>query len=247
MKGLPSRVVPRFFAPGQLSLGVEIDLPERAARHCAVLRLRRGAAVALFNGEGGEFSAELTRITRGAARAYLISRQAPERESPLVIALAQCVPSGDRMDATLQKSTELGVSRIVPIASERSIVRLSSDRADRRVAHWRNVVIAACEQCGRNRVPEIGAIIGFDGFLGQAATDELRLLLAPDADRDLKQLEPPRKVTLLVGPEGGFAPEERQRAETRGFIPVRFGPRVLRTETAPLAAIAAMQVLWGDC
>jgi 16S rRNA (uracil1498-N3)-methyltransferase len=246
MKGFPSSV-PRFFAPVQLSLDAEIDLPERVARHCGVLRLRRGDAITLFNGEGGEFSAELTRVSRGDARAHVISRQTPERESPLVIALAQCVPSGDRMDATLQKSTELGVSRIVPIASERSIVRLSSDRADRRVAHWRNVVIAACEQCGRNRVPEIGAIIGFDGFLGQAATDELRLLLAPDADRDLKQLEPPRKVTLLVGPEGGFAPEERQRAETRGFIPVRFGPRVLRTETAPLAAIAAMQVLWGDC
>src|SRR5438093_12626757 len=176
MKGPPSSV-PRFFAPGQFSLGAEIDLPERAARHCAVLRLRRGDAVVLFNGEGGEFSAELTRITRGAARAYLISRQAPERESPLAIALAQCVSSGDRMDATLQKSTELGVSKIVPIASERSIVKLSSDRADKRVAHWRNVVIAACEQCGRNRVPEIGAIIGFDEFLGQAAADELRLLV----------------------------------------------------------------------
>ena len=151
------------------------------------------------------------------------------------------------MDATLQKSTELGVSRIVPITSERSVVRLSSDRADRRVAHWRNVVIAACEQCGRNRVPEVAAIIDFDGFLGQAAADGLRLLLAPDADRDLKRLEPPGKVTLLVGPEGGLAPEERQRAERRGFVPVRFGPRVLRTETAPLAAIAAMQALWGDC
>ena len=231
----------------QLSLGAEIDLPERVARHCAVLRLRRGDAVVLFNGEGGEFSAELTRVSRRDARAHVISRQTSERESPLVIALAQCVSSGDRMDATLQKSTELGVSRIVPIASERSVMRLSSDRADRRVAHWRNVVIAACEQCGRNHVPEVAAIIDFDGFLGQAAADGLRLLLAPDADRDLKRLEPPGKVTLLVGPEGGLAPEERQRAERSGFIPVRFGPRVLRTETAPLAAIAAMQALWGDC
>jgi len=246
MKGLPS-CVPRFFAPVQLSLGAEIDLPERVARHCAVLRLRRGDAVVVFNGEGGEFSAELTRVSRRDARAHVISRQTSERESPLVIALAQCVSSGDRMDATLQKSTELGVSRIVPITSERSVVRLSSDRADRRVAHWRNVVIAACEQCGRNRVPEVAAIIDFDGFLGQAAADGLRLLLAPDADRDLKRLEPPGKVTLLVGPEGGLAPEERQRAERRGFVPVRFGPRVLRTETAPLAAIAAMQALWGDC
>ena len=151
------------------------------------------------------------------------------------------------MDATLQKSTELGVSRIVPIASERSIVKLSSDRADRRVTHWRNVVIAACEQCGRNHVPEVAAIIDLDAFLDQADGDGLRLLLTPDADRSLKQLEPPSKVTLLVGPEGGLATEERQRAEKRGFLPVRFGPRVLRTETAPLATIAAMQALWGDC
>ena len=151
------------------------------------------------------------------------------------------------MDATLRKSTELGVSRILPIASERSVVRLSSDRADKRVAHWRNVVIAACEQCGRNHVPEVAAIIDFAAFLSRAASDGLRLLLTPDADRDLKQLEPPSRVTLLVGPEGGLAPEERQRAEKKGFVPVRFGPRVLRTETAPLATIAAMQALWGDC
>jgi 16S rRNA (uracil1498-N3)-methyltransferase len=247
MKGLPSRVVPRFFAPVPLSLGAEIDLPERVARHCAVLRLRRGDAVVVFNGEGGEFSAELTRVSRGDSRACVISKQTPERESPLAIALAQCVSSGDRMDATLQKSTELGVSRIVPIASERSIVKLSSDRADRRVTHWRNVVIAACEQCGRNHVPEVAAIIDLDAFLDQADGDGLRLLLTPDADRSLKQLEPPSKLTLLVGPEGGLAPEERQRAEKRGFLPVRFGPRVLRTETAPLATIAAMQALWGDC
>ncbi len=231
----------------RLSPGAEIELPERVARHCAVLRLRRGDAVILFNGEGGEFSAELMRVSRSDVRACVISMRTPERESPLAIALAQCVSSGDRMDTTLQKATELGVSRIVPIASERSVVRLSSDRADRRVDHWRNVVIAACEQCGRNHVPEVTSITDFAAFLSGAAGDGLRLLLAPGSDRDLKQLEPTREVTLLVGPEGGLAPEERERAETSGFVPVRFGPRVLRTETAPLAAIAAMQVLWGDC
>ena len=247
MKSFASRVVPRFFAPVHLSPDSETDLPERVARHCAVLRLRRGDPVVLFNGEGGEFSAELTRVSRGDASARVISRQTPERESPIAIALAQCVSSGDRMDATLQKSTELGVSRIVPIASERSVVSLSRDRADRRVTHWRNVVIAACEQCGRNHVPEVTAIIDFPAFLSQEAGNGLRLLLAPDAERDLKQLEPPNRVTLLVGPEGGLAPEERQRAEESGFVPVRFGPRVLRTETASLATIAAMQALWGDC
>src|SRR6266568_633325 len=196
MKTCAIRLAPRFFAPVELSPGAEIELPERAARHCAVLRLRCGDAVTVFNGEGGEFAAELTRASRKSAR---------------------------------------------------SVVRLSSDRADRRVAHWRNVVVAACEQCGRNRVPEIAAITDLATFLGGAGGKGMRLLLAPDADRDLKHLEPPQALTLLVGPEGGLASEERRRAETSGFVPVRFGPRVLRTETAPLAAIAAMQALWGDC
>src|SRR3989454_10312142 len=187
MKHIANRVAPRFFAPVELSLGIEIELPERAARHCAVLRLRRGETVVLFNGEGGEFTAELTRVSSDNTHAHVISRQPVERESPLAIALAQCVSSGDRMDITLQKSTELGVSRIVPTASERSVVRLSSDRADRRVSHWRNVVIAACEQCGRNHVPEVAAIIDFVAFVSRTTSDGLRLLLAPDADRDLKQ------------------------------------------------------------
>jgi 16S rRNA (uracil1498-N3)-methyltransferase len=203
--------------------------------------------VVVFNGEGGEFSAELTRVSRDDVRARLISKQGVERESPLAITLAQCLSSSDRMDITLQKSTELGVSRIVPIASERSVVRLSNERADRRVAHWRNVLVAACEQCGRNRVPEIDAITDFADFLGVPSGEGIRLLLAPDANRDLRDLEPSRAVVLLVGPEGGLAPEERRQAETRGFVPIRFGPRILRTETAPLAAIAAMQALWGDC
>src|SRR5258708_1589544 len=247
MKTSATRPVPRLFAPVELSPGAEIELPERAARHCAVLRLRRGETVILFNGEGGEFTAELTRVSRDNARAVVVSRQAVERESPLAVVLAQCISSRDRMDVTLQKSTELGVSRIVPIASERSVVKLSSDRADRRVAHWRNVVVAACEQCGRNRVPEIAAITDLATFLSGAGRQSMRTLLAPDADRDLKHLEPPRAVTLLVGPEGGLTLGERRDAGTSGFEPVRFGPRVLRTETAPLAAIAAMQALWGDC
>ena len=247
MKHIADRVAPRFFAPVKLSPGVEIELPERAARHCAVLRLRRGETVILFNGEGGEFTAELTRVSRDNTHAQVTSRRPVERESPLAIALAQCVSSGDRMDITLQKSTELGVARIVPITSNRSVVRLSSDRAVRRVEHWRNVVIAACEQCGRNRVPEVAAITDLDTFLAEAGNDRLRLLLAPNASQDMKHLGPARAVTLLVGPEGGLTHEERRRAEGSGFVPVRFGPRVLRTETAPLAAIAAMQALWGDC
>lgn len=238
---------PRLFAPVDLTLGAEIGLTDRAARHLAVLRLRRGDAITLFNGQGAEFAAELTRVAAREVLARVLSRHNSERESPLSIVLAQCVSSGDRMDMAVQKSTELGVSKIVPIASERSIVKLSRNRAEKRVAHWRNVVIAACEQCGRNRIPEVTTITGISDFFDRGAGDGLRLLLAPDAGRNLKQLAPPHEVTLLVGPEGGLTAREREDAERAGFVPVRFGPRVLRTETAPLAVVAAMQTLWGDC
>jgi 16S rRNA (uracil1498-N3)-methyltransferase len=242
-----SSAAPRFFVPFPLASGAEVELPERAARHVAVLRLARGDAITLFNGSGGEHAAELTRVSRDTAHARIGKNKPMERESPLAITLAQCVSSGDRMDLTLQKATELGVRRIVPLASERSIVRLSRERADRRISHWRGVVTAACEQSGRNRVPEVATITELDAFLAAPAGDELRLILAPDATRDLKAFPPARAVSLLVGSEGGLSPSERSRAEAKGYAPVRFGPRVLRTETAPLAAIAAMQVLWGDC
>jgi len=247
MIGSEIRRAPRFFVPANLSLSAEIELPDRAARHCSVLRLRRGETVTLFNGDGGEFVAELTRVSRDFMRARLVSRRTTERESPLAIELAACVSSGDRMDLTVQKSTELGVSRIVPIASDRSIVKLSGQRADRRVAHWRDVAIAACEQCGRNRVPEVAPITDFQAFLSGATLQRLRLLLMLDAAQELKALAPAAAVTLLVGPEGGLTMDEQRSAEKSGFVPVRFGPRVLRTETAPLAVIAAMQALWGDC
>jgi 16S rRNA (uracil1498-N3)-methyltransferase len=238
---------PRFYVSSGLAPGAEIELPERAARHVTVLRLARGDAITLFDGSGGQFAAELTRVARNSAHARIGRKDAAERESPLAVTLAQGVSSGDRMDLALQKATELGVARIVPLASERSIVRLSAERAERRVAHWRGIVTAACEQSGRNRVPQVDAITELDVFLAAPAAGELRLMPSPGAERDLKALARAQAVTLLVGPEGGLSPAERARAEAKGYVPVRFGPRVLRTETAPLALIAAMQVLWGDC
>src|SRR5882672_9568473 len=213
MKPHASRAAPRLFTPVDLVLGAEIRLPDRAAHHLAVLRMRSGDAVTLFNGRGGEFSAELLRVAADEMLARVLSKDDSERESPLFIALAQCVSGGDRMDTALQKSTELGVSKIVPIASERSVVKLSRDRAEKRVAHWRNVVIAACEQCGRNRIPEVTAITDISDFYDRDTGGGVRLLLAPDTGRNLKQLAPPREVTLLVGPEGGLTAREREDAE----------------------------------
>jgi 16S rRNA (uracil1498-N3)-methyltransferase len=247
MKTLASRVAPRLFAPIDLPLGAEIRLPDRAAHHLSVLRLGRGAAITLFDGQGGEFTAELTRVSSNDARARVLSRLALERESPLSISLAQCVSGGDRMDTALQKSTELGVRNIVPVLSERSVVKLAGDRAEKRLAHWRGVVIAACEQCGRNRIPGVSDITDISDFLEQHGGAGMRLLLTPDASTTFRQLSPAQEVVLLIGPEGGLTAREHEDAGRAGFVPVRFGPRILRTETAPLAAIAAMQALWGDC
>ena len=237
---------PRFHVPLLLSPGAEISLPARAAQHVAVLRLRPGDAVTLFDGRGGEYACTLSRITKGETRARVIARSDIERESVLDITLAQGLSSGERMDYALQKSTELGVCRIQPLATERSVVRLSEDRAERKYSHWQNVVIAACEQCGRNRVPEVFPVLTLPEFLSAAPGDAMRLMPVPDAELRLRDLEPARSIVLLVGPEGGLTEPERQSALRAGFTPLRLGPRVLRTETAPLAAISALQAMWGD-
>ena len=244
---------PRFLVPGPLAAGQAVELPERVARHIGVLRLRAGDPLTLFTGENGEFGAELTLAARGSARARVGAFRAVERESPLSITLAQCISSGDRMDLTLQKATELGVADFVPLASERCVVRLRDERAGRKRLHWQNVVASACEQCGRNRLPAVAepadihawlAALGRDTAAGPAAGT--RLLLAPGADAGMAQLPRAERVILLVGPEGGLVPAEIDAALHAGFRAVRLGPRTLRTETAPLAALAALQLLWGD-
>jgi len=237
---------PRLWVEQALAPGATVDLPAQATRHVAALRLRDGDAVTLFDGSGGEWSAQLERVGRDRASARLLAWRNIERESPLTVTLALGISSGERMDYAIQKATELGVNVVRPIATLRSVVRLKEERADRRIAHWRGVAIAACEQCGRNRVPLIEPVLPLLEFVALPASGA-RILLAPGADRSMKDLTPASTLTLLVGAEGGLAPEERADALHYGFVAMRFGPRVLRAETAPLAVLAAIQAAWGDC
>lgn len=242
----PART-PRLYCDGMLSPGATVRLSEGAARHVAALRLAVGDPVTLFNGDGFESSALLAGIGKRGASATVNRRDAVNRESPLAIRLAQGVCATDRMDLVLQKATELGVESIFPVTTIRSVVRLSPERRERRETHWQNVVIAACEQCGRNRIPRVEATRSFSQFIADVPPDGTRILLAPDGGVAFRALAVAAPVCVLIGPEGGLAPEEQDMATAAGFIPVRFGPRVLRTETAPLAALAALQALYGDC
>ena len=237
----------RLYCDLPLSPGAEIVLPEAAARHAlTVLRLQTGDTLNLFNGEGGEFRASLVAVSKREARVRLLEFHAAERESPLEITLALGISAGERMDYSLQKATELGVSAIAPLATERSVVKLAGERADKRLQHWQHVVIAACEQCGRNRVPAVAPVQKFYAYLAAVERNQRRLLLSPDAATPLKRVPPAASVVLLVGAEGGLAPAECEAAEASGFEPVSLGPRILRTETAPVAALAVLQALWGD-
>ena len=242
---------PRFYSPETLSAGACVALSESAARHAVrVLRLREGDELILFDGRGGEHSARIARCGRDEVVAELLAWRDRECESPLHITLVQALQAGEKMDLTVQKAVELGAQRVVPVTSLRSVVRLEGERARRRVEHWRAVAASACEQCGRNRIPDIGELEGLRQWLARPVEgDVLRLMLDPRSANTLQTLIRPdggQRVELLIGPEGGFAPEEEAMAVEAGFIGIRLGPRVLRTETAGLAALAAIQCLWGD-
>lgn len=239
---------PRFFVPAALQPSTTIELPEVAAHHAArVLRLHAGEAVTLFNGEGGEYAAVIAAIDKRGVTVEIGAHRAVEREAPLAATLVQAVSSGERMDVTIQKAVELGVGVIQPVLSERSVVRLAGERAEKRVAHWRQIVVSACEQCGRNRVPVVHPPVPFSSWIAGAPRAATRWLLWPEADRSLRELsKPPAPIELLVGPEGGLTQSEAQAARAAGFLAVRIGPRVLRTETAAPALLAAVQALWDD-
>lgn len=241
----------RFHIPEALGPGAERDLPDAAGHHATrVLRLGVGDPVVLFDGHGGEHDAVITRIHRNDVAVRVTGFRDVDRESPLCVTLAQGISSGDRMDITLRKAVELGVGRIVPIATERSVVKLRDERADRRRQHWQALAIAACEQCGRNTVPAVAEPVDYRSWLAALPKEpgtQTRIALAVGGETSLAGLpRPVGDVVLLVGPEGGLSPEEASLAASRGFTPVRMGPRTLRTETAALVAMAAMQTLWGD-
>ncbi len=244
--------MPRFFVDQSLRSGDVTPLPDDVMRHVQVLRLQTGDALVLFNGEGGEYRAELVEVERRSASVRIGEFSASEAEPPYRLTLAQGVAGGDKMDWLIEKAVELGASSFVPLMTARSVVRLAGERAQRRQAHWQGIVRASCEQCGRNRVPDVAAVRDFTTWLDALppvpATNELRLLLSPRAALDFAALpaEPPSDgITLLIGPEGGLSPDEEAAAIAQGFTAVALGPRVLRTETAGIAVLAALAARWG--
>jgi 16S rRNA (uracil1498-N3)-methyltransferase len=231
---------PRVYLDAPLERPGEVSLDDAPAHHLArVLRLREGDELTVFNGRGGEWNAQFV----GKRRVRLVAFDAVERESPLRITLVQGVSSGDRMDYTVQKAVELGVAAIQPLFTKRGVVRLEGTRASARVEHWKRIAIAACEQSGRNRVPEVLPLIDFHQYRPEGTG--ARLLLSAQGE-SIREMKMERGATIAAGPEAGFAPEEQAALERAGFLKASLGPRVLRTETAALAALAALNALRGD-
>lgn len=247
-------MIPRFHCPPShctLAPGAQVDLPETAAHHAVrVLRMQAGDPLVLFDGQGGAWQAELTGKVGagGTVRAALREFSADDHESPLDITLVQGLPAGDKMDWVVEKCVELGVTAIQPLAAKRSVIKLSAERMARRVAHWNAIASAACEQCGRNRVPPVAPVLDLPQYLAMTREREaMRLLLAPHGGRSLKALtQPATPIVVMVGPEGGWEEGEVLAAQAAGFQALRLGTRVLRTETAGAAGMAALQAIWGD-
>lgn len=245
---------PRFFVSADLADGTVLSLPESVVRHVQVLRLATGEAVTLFNGQGGSHAATLLDIGKRSVTAQIGARDAGECELPFRVTLAQGLAGGDKMDWLIEKAVELGVGAIQPLQAARSVVRLSGERAQKRHAHWEALVQAACEQCGRNRLPIVEPLANVEPWLAAAARagQGERWLVSPRAPESLVSRVSDQRaailaegVTLLIGPEGGLAPEEEDAAIARGFTAVSLGPRILRTETAGLACLSALNAVLG--
>ena len=239
--------MPRFYVDFALSPDSVVELPDNVVRHLNVLRVKNTEEIVLFNGNGKAYPALPEVLEKRRASVRILREEATDNESPLNITLVQAVSSAERMDFTLQKSVELGVAEIRPVISERCVVRLSGERAEKRVARWQEIVVSACEQSGRNIVPKVLPLTTYAQALQQLSQETTKLLMSLNRAQKLSDVRPQSgKVMFMVGPEGGWTEKEEQQAFDAGFQSVTLGKRVLRTETASLAAIAAMQTLWGD-
>jgi 16S rRNA (uracil1498-N3)-methyltransferase len=238
----------RIYCDGPIAQGAEVALPSAGAYHVArVLRMREGAPLSVFDGSGMEFHSEILKVDGDKVTVRVGSTATVATESPLRITLVQGISRSERMDWTLQKATELGVSAIAPVLTSRSVVRLDDKQAEKKQAHWRGIVIGACEQCGRAKIPAVSAPVPLRSHFANVRKEGMRLVLSPVAPGSLAGLSSlPSRVDLLIGPEGGLDDDELIAATKAGFMPVRLGPRVLRTETAAVVALSVLQALWGD-
>lgn len=239
--------MPRFYVDFALSPDSVVELPDNVVRHLNVLRVKNTEEIVLFNGNGKLYPAFPEVLEKRRASVRILREEAMDNESPLNITLVQAVSAAERMDFTLQKSVELGVAEIRPVISERCVVRLRGERAEKRVARWQEIVVSACEQSGRNIVPKVLPLTTYAQALQQLPQETTKLLMSLNRAQKLSDVRPQSgNVVFMVGPEGGWTEKEEQQAFDAGFQSVTLGKRVLRTETASLAAIAAMQTLWGD-
>ena len=239
--------MPRFYVDFALSPDSVVELPDNVVRHLNVLRVKNTEEIVLFNGNGKSYTALPEVLEKRRASVRILREETTDNESPLNITLVQAVSAAERMDFTLQKSVELGVAEIRPVISERCVVRLSGERAEKRVARWQEIVVSACEQSGRNIVPKVLPLTTYVQALQQLPQETTKLLMSLNRAQKLSDVRPQSgKVVFMVGPEGGWTEKEEQQAFDAGFQSVTLGKRVLRTETASLAAIVAMQTLWGD-
>lgn len=238
--------VSRLYVAKPLNVGQMLELDADSAHYLhTVLRLASGDDCVVFNGQGGEYLAKVNVSSRKLVTLNVLSFSERSVESTLDISLGLGIARGERMDFSVQKAVELGVSRITPLLTERCVVQLKGDKAEQRLAHWQKIAQHAAEQCGRTIVPSLLPIANLSTWLGQQ--QGVKLFLDPQASCGLADLQrPSAQLTLMTGPEGGFAAHEREQAQAAGFTPIRLGPRILRTETASLAALAAVQLCWGD-
>lgn len=240
--------MPRFYCPQPLDTGTLLTLPETVARHVQVLRLNEGDVVTVFNGNGGEYSATIASIEKKRVQLLLKTFSEREAEPPHGLSLAQALPEGSKMDWIIEKSVELGATAIQPLICNRSVVRLNEERAAKKLGHWQGIMASAAEQCGRNRLPHLAEPLAFNSWIGQQDLHR-RILLSPRGSQSLSgwaRHQPPQAVTLLIGPEGGLTAAEEASAIAHGALCLTLGERVLRTETAGLVAMSALQALWGS-